>query len=411
MPVYSYKALDQAGKQASGIIDADTPKGAKQKLRKLNLFPTEVVEGEDKIKKPLLSREIDLKLSISKRVSLADLAIMTRQLATLVGANVQVVPALTALIEQVDSVGFKKILSEVREKVNEGSSLGNALKDFPKVFTDLYVNMVVAGEQSGTLDVVLYRLADFTESQMNLRNKIRGTMAYPVLMLIIGIVVLGYLVAFVIPKVATIFDGMDQSLPLLTQLVMAVSSWLGDYWWIAIVLIAGSVYLTKRWLATEKGHDAYDKMLLKLPVFGKLIRKLAVSRFARTFSTLLSSGVPVLTSLEIVKNVVNNAVIRKALDETKDSIKEGQSIAGPLKKSGAFPPLVTHMISVGEATGELEDMLLRVADAYENDVNTTIGNMTALLEPIMILFMGGFVAFIVLSIMLPILEMTSGVGK
>ena len=410
MPVYTYKALNEAGKQVSGIIDADTLKGAKHKLRKTGLFPTEVAEGEGKVKKPLLSREIDLKFGLRSRVNVSEVAIMTRQMATLVGAGVQVVPALTALIEQVDNLNLKKVLSQVREKVNEGSSLGNALKDFPKVFSDLYVNMVRAGEQSGTLDLVLYRLADFTESQVALRGKIRSTMAYPALTLMIGFGVLGYMVAFVIPKVATIFEGMDRSLPLLTLGVMAVSHWVGRYWWIAIVLIAAVVYLFRRWLGTDEGRAVYDRFLLHMPVVGKLVRKLAVGRFARTFSTLLKSGVPVLVALDIVKNVVNNRVITDALDETRESISEGQSIAPPLKKSGVFPPLVIHMIGVGEATGELEEMLLRVADAYDNDVNNTISNLTSLLEPVMILAMGGFVAFIVMSILLPILDMTSGIG-
>ena len=410
MPVFAYKALDAAGKQVAGIIDADSLKGAKQKLRKGSLYPTEVVEGEEKVRRPLLSREISFSFRVQRRANLSEVAIVTRQLATLVGAGVQVVPALTALIDQVDSVQLKKVLSQIREKVNEGSLLGNALKDFPKIFSDLYVNMVRSGEQSGTLEIVLLRLADFTESQVALRNKIRSTMAYPVLTGAISVGVLGYMIAFVIPKVATIFEGMHKSLPILTLSVMAFSHWLRSYWWIAAVLVGAAVYLSRRWLATEKGRAQWDATVLRLPIVGKLVRKLAVSRFARTLATLLKSGVPVLTALDIVKAVVGNAVIRKALDEARESITEGQQIAPPLKKSGVFPPLVTHMIAVGEQTGDVEEMLLRVAVAYENEVDTSMTNLTSLLEPVMILVMGGFVAFIVMSVLLPILNMTSGIG-
>ena len=411
MPVYTYTALDRlSGKQKSGILDAETVKAAKQKLKRDGLFPISVEEGEEKRRGGLLSREIDLKF-FANRVGIAEVAVMTRQLATLVGAGVQVIPAMTALIEQVDNVKLKKVLSQVREKVNEGSSLGAAMRDFPRVFSDLYVNMVVAGEQSGTLDIVLLRLADFTESQLQLRNKIRSTMAYPIVTLFISVGVLFYLVTFVIPKVATIFDSMEKGLPTITVVVVAASDFLSRYWWIAMVLIAGAVYLFRRWLSTESGRRRWDGWMLKAPIIGKLVGKLAVSRFARTLSTLLKSGVPVLTALDIVKNVVNNVIIRDALEETRESISEGESIAEPLKKSGVFPPLVTHMISVGEASGEIEEMLMRVAEAYENDVDTTITGMTALMEPVMILLMGGVVAFIVMAILLPILDMTSGIAS
>ncbi|MDP8222165.1 MAG: type II secretion system inner membrane protein GspF [Candidatus Lernaella stagnicola] len=408
MPVYSYVALNAKGKQVKGIIDSDTAKAARAKLRAKGIFPTDIneVEAEKGLRGKGLSMEIDIK-ALRGKVSLRDLAMTTRQLATLAGAGIPLVESIGALANQTEDVVLKKTLSQVREKVNEGSSFANALKDFPKIFSPLFINMVNAGENSGTLDLVLARLADFVESQVELRQKVRSAMIYPILMAVIGTGIVSYLVGFVIPKISVIFEGMDKTLPAVTVALLGVSHILGGYWYIIVALIALGVYLFRRWRNTKDGRLASDKYLLRLPIFGGLTLKIAVSRFARTLATLLKSGVPIIMAMDIVKSVVQNRVLEDAIEDAREHVKEGQSIGRPLQQSGVFPPVVIHMINVGESTGELEDMLFRVADAYESEVDATINGLTSILEPVMLLIMAGFVGFTVLAIMLPIMDMTS----
>jgi len=407
--VYSYKAMNANGKTISGIVDAESAKAARAKLRRDGMFPTEIAEvSEDKrLRGKGLSMEIDIK-SMRGKVGIQDLAMTVRQLATMAGAGIPLVESIGALSNQVEDVVLKKTLSQVRDKVNEGSSLANALKDFPKIFTPLFVNMVSAGENSGTLDIVLSRLADFTESQMTLRQKIRSAMIYPIMMAVIGSGIVSYLVAFVIPKITKIFEGMDKALPAVTLALLSVSLFIKSYWYLIILMIAGIVYGLRRWRATERGRELSDRFLLKLPIYGKLLLKIAVARFVRTLGTLLKSGVPIMSALEIVKNVVNNKVLEKAIENARENVKEGEAIAKPLERSGIFPPVVIHMIHVGESTGELENMLFRVADAYEVEVESTINGLTAIFEPIMLLAMAGLVGFAVIAILLPIMDMTSG---
>ncbi|HPQ70004.1 MAG TPA: type II secretion system inner membrane protein GspF [bacterium] len=409
MAVYSYKAMNANGKTISGIVDAESAKAARAKLRRDGMFPTEIAEvSEDKrLRGKGLSMEIDIK-SMRGKVGIQDLAMTVRQLATMAGAGIPLVESIGALSNQVEDVVLKKTLSQVRDKVNEGSSLANALKDFPKIFTPLFVNMVSAGENSGTLDIVLSRLADFTESQMTLRQKIRSAMIYPIMMAVIGSGIVSYLVAFVIPKITKIFEGMDKALPAVTLALLSVSLFIKSYWYLIILMIAGIVYGLRRWRATERGRELSDRFLLKLPIYGKLLLKIAVARFVRTLGTLLKSGVPIMSALEIVKNVVNNKVLEKAIENARENVKEGEAIAKPLERSGIFPPVVIHMIHVGESTGELENMLFRVADAYEVEVESTINGLTAIFEPIMLLAMAGLVGFAVIAILLPIMDMTSG---
>ncbi|HPM77245.1 MAG TPA: type II secretion system inner membrane protein GspF [bacterium] len=409
MAVYSYKAMNANGKTISGIVDAESAKAARAKLRRDGMFPTEIAEvSEEKgLRGKGLSMEIDIK-SLRGKVGIQDLAMTVRQLATMAGAGIPLVESIGALSNQVEDVVLKKTLSQVRDKVNEGSSLANALKDFPKIFSPLFVNMVSAGENSGTLDIVLSRLADFTESQMHLRQKIRSAMIYPVMMGIIGSGIVSYLVAFVIPKITKIFEGMDKALPAVTVALLSVSLFIKNYWYLIILGLGGIVYGIRRWRNTERGRELSDRFLLKLPIYGRLLLKIAVARFVRTLGTLLKSGVPIMAALEIVKNVVNNKVLEKAIENARENVKEGEAIAKPLERSGIFPPVVIHMIHVGESTGELENMLFRVADAYEVEVESTINGLTAIFEPIMLLAMAGLVGFAVIAILLPIMDMTSG---
>jgi general secretion pathway protein F len=408
MPVFQYKALDAAGKTVQGLKEADSPKTLRAVLKRDGLFLTEVLGAQQA--KEQAARDVSMKRVVLGRVSATDLAIMTRQFAVLIGAGIPLVESLAALVEQIDHEKLKRIISDVRQRVNEGASLADALAAHPKVFGNLYVNMVRAGESSGALDIVLIRLADFTESQARLRSKILGTMAYPAFMMVIGSVVLGVLFAVVIPKIVKIFDDSRVALPWYTRILISVSSFVSQWWWALLLAGAAAAWAFFRWRATTEGRARWDRWVLTIPIFGKLIRIVAIGRFARTLSTLLKSGVPLLAAMDIVRNIVGNTRLAAVIEQARDAIREGESIAAPLKRSGEFPPLVYHMVAVGERTGALEEMLGNVAKAYEDQVETTIGALTSLLEPIMIICMGGVVAFIVVSVLMPILQLNTLAG-
>lgn len=409
MPVFVYRALDSKGKAISGVVDADSASVARDKLKKMGCFPTEIFEERAKqpTKVKLFGREIALG-EVFGRARLSDVAISTRQLSTLLAAGIPLVQALTAVIEQADSLPLKKVFTKVRDRVNEGSSLANSLREHPRVFDELYINMVHAGEQSGTLEIVLERLADFLDTKIEIRNKILSTLTYPIIMSIVALGVVTFLVAFVIPRVSRIFEGLHQTLPMITIALLTVSYFVRDFWWLLFGAIIIFYIALRRYLKTEGGRNRFDKLVIKSPIFGKLTLKIAIARFARTLATLLKGGVPMLTSMEIVSTVVRNSLITESIRRSKESLSEGESLAEPLKKAGIFPPLVIHMVAIGEQTGELEDMLLRAAVAYEREVDRAIDTLTSLFGPLMILIMGGVVILIVLSILLPILNMTQG---
>jgi len=408
MPVFEFKALDSRGKAVQGLREAESPKTLRSTLRREGVFLTEVL-GEQQAKEQA-SREVNVKRWMLGRVSATDLAIATRQLAVLVSAGIPLVEALSALIEQVEHERLKRVVSDVRQRVNEGASLADAMAIHPRVFTGLYVNMIRAGEHSGALEVVLVRLADFTESQARLRSKIMGTMAYPVAMVGIGSVILGILFSVVIPKITKIFDDTKITLPWTTKILIGFSSFVHDYWWALGALLALAIWGFFHWKRTTAGRARWDRMVLGFWVFGPLIRHIAIGRFARTLATLLKSGVPLLTAMDIVRNIVGNSRLAEVIEQARDAIREGESIAAPLKRSGEFPPLVYHMVSVGERSGALEEMLANVAKAYEDQVETTIGALTSLLEPAMIVGMGAVVAFIVFSVLMPILQINNLAG-
>ncbi|MCC7201508.1 MAG: type II secretion system inner membrane protein GspF [Nitrospirae bacterium] len=402
MPVFEYKGLTTDGKDTHGFIDADNSQGAKLKLRKSGIFPTEV--SEESARKAEEGRSAAL--SILKRVKKQEVTVFTRQLATLLTAGLPLMEGLSATIDHVDDPLLKRTITKIREDVREGKSLAEAMRTHPKVFSDLYTNMIQAGEASGALDVVLARLADFQESQVRLRNKIWATMTYPVMMLFIGTCVLGFLFSYVIPQVTKVFEDTGQALPLPTLILISISSFFRSYWWAAGSGIFILIFSLVRYVKTPGGRTAYDRFILRMPLFGKIVRLIAISRFTRTLSTLLASGIPLINSMDIVKAVVNNTVLSKIIEDAKDRVKEGEPLSEPLKRSGAFPSMVIQMMTAGEKSGELEGMLAKVSDAYDNEVDTTVSGLTALLEPIMVLFMGVVVLFVVLSILLPIFEMS-----
>lgn len=412
MPVFEYRGFDDNGKAVKGVREADGAKSLRAALRKEGVLVTEVKDAVGRSKGGrgqagkggLLSKEVDF--SFLQRVSVDDVGITTRQLATLLQAGVPMVESLTAIIDQIDNKAFKRIFSQVKEDVNEGSSLADAMAKH-RCFDPVYVNMVRAGESSGTLDLVLERLADFKEGQAKLKSEIMGTMMYPIIMVFVGIGIVGILFTVVVPRITRIFENANAQLPIITKILIFASETARDFWWAGLLGMIGLVVGTNRWLKTEKGRATWDRVSLKLPLFGQMLRMIAVARFARTLATLLNSGVSLLVSLDIVRNVVANSVIAKAVDDTKDAIREGEDIAGPLKRSKQFPPMVTHMIAIGEKSGQLEGMLHRVATAYEHRVEMRLKTLTSLLEPVIILAMAGVVGFIVFSILMPILQMNT----
>jgi len=433
MPVFEYKGLTSGGKNVTGFVDAESARSARSKLRRDGVFPTDLKEqrgskrnaadnGKAKKKKKKNEEEPDeapKKVSLSmevdfsrylQRIKVADVAIVTRQLATLLGAGIPIVESLNAVADQTENDKFRVVLTEIKEKVNEGSSLASALDGYPKIFGDLFRNMVAAGEQSGTLEVVLVKLADYTEGQVALRSKIVGALVYPLIMALVATGLVAFLMIGVVPKIAKIFEDMDATLPLITRVLIGISGFVASYWYIVILAGVGLFFAVRWWVRTEKGRATVDRYSLKIPIFGKLLLLVAVSRFASTLSTLLSSGVPILSAMNIVRAVVDNVVLQDVLESVRESVSEGQSIAIPLRKSEQFPPLVTHMIAIGERSGELEMMLQKVAESYEAQVDRTVAILTTLLEPIMILLMGGGVGFIALSVLLPMLRINQVVG-
>jgi len=402
MAVYEYKGIQiESGKAVKGFRDAENARALRGLLRREGILLTLATEeGERKEK---AKKNLDL-LAFLRRPTASDIAIMTRQLATLVRAGVPLVDSVAALTEQVEKEQLQLVLTGVRESLNEGTSFAKSLGLHPKVFPPLYINMVAAGEASGSLESVLERLADFMEGQARLKGKVVASLAYPVLMAFIGTVLVGFLMVAVVPKVTAIFENLGQALPWYTALLIFVSNVLAGYWWLMILVAVVSFWWVKRWKGKPAGQLKWDTMKLKLPLFGRLNLLVAVARFTRTLATLLASGVQLLAAMEIGKNVLENARLEMVVSEAIGSIREGESIAEPLKRSGQFPPMVTHMIAVGERSGQLEQMLENVSRAYESDVETRVAALTSLLEPLMILVMGGVVGFIAMAILMPMIQ-------
>ena len=354
MALYTWSGYTENGKTSSGMIDAVSIREAKLKLRSQGVFVSTIAEEAHGLAHPL--KDISIR-GLLGRVGMEDLTVTTRQLSTLIGASIPLVDALSALYEQTDSPAMKKTIAQVRDSVNEGLAFADALEQHKRVFPELYVNMVRSGEASGALDVVLLRLAEFMEGQHRLRAKIGAAMVYPAVLLLICVVVLLYLLTAVVPKVVGMFESMKQTLPLPTRILIAISSFLSWTWWMMIIGVVVAVVLIARWRKTDNGAYKFDKFRLNFPVYGSIYKKVSVARFARTLGTLLSSGVPIIESLRIVKTVVQNKIIEISIENSIAEVMDGSSLAAPLKKSGVFPPILVHMISVGEKSGSLEEML------------------------------------------------------
>ncbi len=402
MPIFDYKALSPDGKNRKGVVEAESSKAARVKLKKQNLIVTEIVEKT--AAKPSSGSSLPF---MSGKVGVKETSLMTRQLASLVKARIPLVECLTALVDQTENEKLKVVLEKVRQDVNEGSSLAKATGLHPKVFDSIFVNMIEAGESSGTLDLVLMRLADLKEAQMRLRSKVISGMTYPALMMGVSSFLMLAIFTFVIPKITKIFESMNKPMPAMTKFMIAVSDLIVNWWFIIGGVAFFGFMIFRRYINSPIGRPKWDAFLLTIPVLGPLVRMVAVTRFSNTMATLLASGVPILTCMNIAKNLVGSVPIAKAISNARENITEGQSIAEPLRRSGEFPPMMIHMISIGEKTGELPNMLQNVAETYEDQVNTRIEGMTSLLEPVMIVGMGGAIGFIVLSVFMPLMEMTN----
>lgn len=410
MPVFEYSAVNTTGKSFKGTIDSESSRAARQKLRAQGIFPTDIVEVAERKSKQAGNRDVRHYFQ-SDRASLKDVASMTRQLATLLGAGLPLVSALQALVDQTESEVLRRTVVELREAVEGGASFASSLGKFPKIFPKLYVNMIASGEASGRLDTVLENLADYLESQIELRRKVTSALLYPILMLVICTLVVVALLAFVVPKIVQIFQQQGAVLPLPTRVMIAISDFIINYWMFAILALVGAFYLFRNYYRKESGRARIDGVLLKLPVFGGLYLKVMTARVAGTLSALLSSGVGLLNGLEIVRNIISNVHIAKALDEAREGVREGRSLARELSKSKIFPTMLCHMIAVGEKSGELEGMLEKSSRAYQNEVSSALSGLTSLLEPILMIVVGGIVLIIVISILMPMADLIQLIQK
>lgn len=403
MPVYEYTALDNSGKKIKGIIDADSRAAARQKIRHAGNYPVDIHESTPVSRKK--KEGTSSSFSFGQRITRQEVHVATRQLATLLGAGIPLVQALNGLADQTQNQALKKVVAQLKDSVNEGNSFTIALSDHPRLFSRIFVNMVKAGEASGSLDVVLEQLADFGESQQALRSRISAALIYPIVLSVVAVVILTLLLIIVVPNITKVFEDTQQALPLPTIILINISNFLSHYWWLLCVLLLGIVIAVRFAVQQPYGKRMWDRLKLTFPVFGDLNIKIAAARFGRSLGSLLQSGVPLVTSLRIVRNMFNNVLMTDVIDEATEELEKGGSLSKILRGSRWFLPMMVQMIAVGEQSGALEKMLNKVAESYEKEVESKMKAMTNLIEPFMILIMGVTMLFIVLSILLPIFEM------
>ena len=403
MPVFEYSALNVKGKTIRGVLDADSVRSVRNKLKALRIYPVSIVETRQKLESQTRSRFFLGRLFERSRP--VEVALFTRQLATLIGAGFPLVSAIDTMLPQIESHGFKKKLTHIKNMIVEGSPFATALGQYPEAFSALYVNMIRAGETAGTLDVVLNQLAELAEKQMAMRNRVRTAMVYPVFMTLLGSAILYFLLTYVVPNITAIFTDMDQVLPAPTRVLIVLSDFFKTRGWTVLVALVVVVIALRNLLRIKKVRYRVDRLTLALPVLGTLARKLAVSRFARTLASLLENGVTLLVALEIVQNIVGNMLIAERVETAITEVGKGVGLGVSLAEGELFPHLAVQMVQVGEQSGELEAMLYKIADVYEMEVEASLMRLTALMEPLLILVMGVIVLFIVVSICLPLFEM------
>lgn len=406
MPAFDYVALDAKGKQKKGVLEGDSPRQVRQQLKEQGLVPLSVETNTQKAK------EQTGKISIGRvSISAGDLALVTRQMATLLAAGLPLEEALRAVSRQQDRPKIKSMMLAIRSKVTEGHSLASSLNEFPQSFPELYRATVSAGEHSGHLDLVLEQLADYTESRYRTRKKVQGAMIYPIVLTLFAFVIVTGMLTFVVPKIVAVFEDSKQELPLITRVLIGTSDFLQGWWWLLLILIAGCVFAFKRALKNEAFRYRFHGWLLRAPLLGRINRGLDASRVASTLSILSRSGVPLVEAMRISGQVAGNLCIRESVLDGAVKLKEGSSLFAALDGSGHFPPMMMQMIASGESSGELDSMLSRAATNQERELEDLIDTIVALFEPLMLVVMGGVVMMIVLSIMMPILSMNSLVGK
>jgi general secretion pathway protein F len=401
MGAFEFVALDKTGKESKGLLEGDTPKHVRQMLRERQLFPVKVTE----VARKESSRQASF--SLRRGMSASELALLTRQLATLSQSGLPLEEALLAVSQQNENPRAQSILLGVRSKVMEGHSLADGLADFPQAFPELYRATVAAGEQSGHLDAVLERLAEFTESRQLLQQQVRNALIYPIALVVTAVAIISFMLAYVVPKVVYIFENYDQQLPLLTRIMIGASDLIRDYWFVIIAVIGILVFGIRRLLKREGPRRRYHHMLLRLPIIAKLTRGINTARFTQTLSILAGSGVPILESLRIAGKVVVNIPMREAIEEAALRIREGGMISRSLATSKLFPPMTTHLISSGEASGKLEEMLARAATNQEREVDGLIATLLGIMQPLLVIVMAFIVLLIVLAILLPIFEINN----
>ncbi len=402
MPEYIWKGVNRRGKKKKGEMEAESENIVRLTLRRQGIEPTKI-----KPKPKDLFQNVKF---LQPKVTEKDIVVMTRQFATMIDAGLPLVQCLEILYGQQDNRTFKRILKNIKEDVEEGSTFADALKQHPEVFDDLFVNLVAAGEIGGILDIILNRLAAYIEKAAKLKKKVKGAMTYPIVVMVIAVLVVAVILIFVIPVFQSMFADFGKALPVPTQVVVAISNFVKNYILYMVVGVVVLIFAFRRFYRTEKGRAIVDNLILKAPVFGMLLRKVAVAKFTRTLGTMISSGVPILDSLDIVAATAGNKTIEGAIRETRQSISEGRTIAEPLADSEVFPSMVVQMISVGEATGALDTMLGKIADFYDDEVDAAVDTLTSMLEPFMMVFLGGTIGGLVVSMYLPIFQMAGAMG-
>ena len=395
MATWAYRAKNYDGKTISGELDGDSKEQVTTKLREKGFFITKIEKKKSSVSLTLFTGKVTSK----------DVSIFAQMFSVMMGAGVPLVRCLSILQGQTENMAFSKVILTIRSDVEGGSTLSAALAKHPRVFDTLFVNLVRAGEAGGILDGILKRLASYLESSEALKSKVKGALTYPVVILsIAGLVVLA-LIMFVLPQFKSIFESMNVELPFITQFLLQLSDMLVDWWFVIIPCIFVIPWAIMEFFRTEKGAKLYDTYILKMPAIGGMMRKMAVARFTRTLGTMITSGVPILQALEVTAATAGNVVIKEAVDSTRNSIREGESIAEPLKNSSVFPPMVVQMISVGEETGELDKMLMKIADFYEVEVDNAVKGLTSIIEPVVIVFMGLIIGGIVMAVFMPMLTL------
>ena len=401
MATFVYDAVDATGRSVKGKVEAENEQMVLSKLHDQKFHVVALKEAKSSSKIAMGTK--------GQKVKLQSLVVFSRQFATMIDAGIAIIKCLDILESQTKEVTLKNIIAATRKDVKGGLSLTDAMAKHPQVFSKLYVNMIRAAEMGGILDVILDRLAGFLEKEMEIKGKVKSAMMYPTIVLCFAGVMVLALFLFVLPRFKEIFISMNVEMPAVTLALFAAGDWLQKFWWLALMMIVGTVIGIKQYDKTTKGHYNLDKIKLKLPVFGDLSLKISIARFCRTFGTLIASGVPMMRSLEIIGEASGNAVLAEAIANARVSIREGAKISQPLASSGLFPAMVTHMIDVGEETGRLSEMLCKVAEFYDSEVDAMVKGLTSLIEPMLIVFMGVLVGFIAISVMSPIFKLVSSI--